>query len=74
VFEYKLILNAYEKAREDEFKGTDDSIMVERMGYEVAVLEGEHENIKITTAEDLILAEKLLEMSNVKRKVFNEEV
>ncbi len=74
VFEYKLILDAYEKAREDNFLGTDDSILVERLGHEVAVLEGEYENIKITTAEDLILAEKLLEMSNVKRKVCNEEV
>jgi len=74
VFEYKLILHAYEKARKDEFKGTDDSIMVERMGHEVVVLEGEHQNIKITTTEDLTLAEKLLEMSNVKRKVSNEKV
>ena len=74
VFEYRLIMDAYEKARKDDFTGTDDSILVERLGHEVAVLEGEYENIKITTAEDLILAEKFLEMSNVKRKVSNEKV
>jgi 2-C-methyl-D-erythritol 4-phosphate cytidylyltransferase len=66
VFEYKLILNAYEKASEDGFVGTDDSALVERLGYEVTVLEGEYENLKITTAEDLSIAEKLLEMKQRK--------
>lgn len=60
VFEYKLILDAFEKAREDDFTGTDDSILVERLGHAVAVLEGEYENIKITTAEDLAIAERFL--------------
>lgn len=66
VFEYKLILDAYEKASEDGFVGTDDSALVERLGYEVTVLEGEYENIKITTAEDLVIAEKLLETKQEK--------
>jgi 2-C-methyl-D-erythritol 4-phosphate cytidylyltransferase len=69
VFEYKLILDAYEKAKEDDFVGTDDSVLVERMGYEVTVLEGEYENIKITTAEDLIIAEKILEMKHTKKTI-----
>jgi len=61
VFEYRLILDAYEKAREDGFIGTDDSVLVERLGHEVTVLEGEYENIKITTAEDLAIAERSLD-------------
>jgi 2-C-methyl-D-erythritol 4-phosphate cytidylyltransferase len=61
-FEYKLILDAYKKAEEDNFVGTDDSALVERLGYEVTILEGDYKNIKITTAEDLSIAEKLLEM------------
>jgi len=61
VFEYHLILNAYEKAKEDDFEGTDDSALVERLGHQVTVLEGEYQNVKITTAEDLIIAEKFLE-------------
>lgn len=69
VFEYKLILDAYEKAREDSFVGTDDSILVERLGYEVTVLKGEYQNIKITTAEDLIIAEKILEMKQTKKTI-----
>lgn len=61
-FEYKLILDAYQKAEEDDFVGTDDSVLVERLGYEVTVLEGDYKNIKITTAEDLMIAEKFLEI------------
>jgi 2-C-methyl-D-erythritol 4-phosphate cytidylyltransferase len=60
-FEYKLILDAHQKAEEDNFMGTDDSALVERLGYEVTVLEGDYRNIKITTAEDLMIAEKFLE-------------
>lgn len=69
VFKYKLILDAYEKAREDGFVGTDDSVLVERLGHQVAVLEGEYDNIKITTAEDLVIAEKILKIRQ--RKVAN---
>jgi 2-C-methyl-D-erythritol 4-phosphate cytidylyltransferase len=61
-FEYKLILDAYKKAEEDNFVGTDDSALVERLGCGVTILEGDYKNIKITTAEDLMIAEKLLEM------------
>jgi len=61
-FEYKLILDAYQKAEEDDFAGTDDSSLVERLGHEVTILEGDYKNIKITTAEDLMIAEKLLEI------------
>ncbi len=60
-FEYKLILEAYKKAQQDGFTGTDDSSLVERLGFKVKVLEGDYENIKITTPEDLILAERILE-------------
>ncbi len=61
VFEYKLILQAYQKAQEDGFLGTDDSVLVERLGREVAILEGDYENIKITTAQDLAIAERLMD-------------
>jgi len=66
VFEYNLICEAYRKAEEDGFLGTDDSILVERLGFKVAVLEGEYENMKITTPEDIALAEKLLQ---IRRKI-----
>ena len=60
-FEYKLILEAYKKAIEDGFTGTDDSSLVERLGFKVRVLEGESQNIKITTPEDLTFAKRILE-------------
>ena len=59
-FDYRLLLDAYEKARSDGFVGTDDASLVERMGFEVRIVEGDYDNIKITTPEDLILAEKIL--------------
>ncbi|MGB9857270.1 MAG: 2-C-methyl-D-erythritol 4-phosphate cytidylyltransferase [Dictyoglomaceae bacterium] len=52
-FEFQLILEAHEKARKDNFYGTDDSILVERLNFPVYVIEGEPWNIKITTKEDL---------------------
>ena len=60
VFEFSLILDAYERAIEDEFAGTDDAMLVERLGHQVTVVEGEYQNIKITTAEDLVMAEKFI--------------
>jgi len=64
-FRYELILKAYEKAEEENFKGTDDASLVERMNQPVKIIRGSYDNIKITTPEDLILAEAIL----AKRKV-----
>ncbi len=58
VFKKELILRAHR-----EFKGgdpTDDAAMVEALGQKVKVLKGDYRNIKITTPEDLVLAEALL--------------
>lgn len=60
-FSYNVIVQAYEQAREDQFWGTDDASLVERLGVKIKILEGAYDNIKITTREDLYLAEKLLE-------------
>ena len=60
VFDYELILKAHRQAREKNWTGTDDSALVERIGCRVKVVEGSPDNIKITTAEDLIIAEAIL--------------
>jgi 2-C-methyl-D-erythritol 4-phosphate cytidylyltransferase/2-C-methyl-D-erythritol 2,4-cyclodiphosphate synthase len=63
-FRYELLLRANRAAREAGLPSamtTDDSLLVERLGVPVAVVEGSPNNIKITTPEDLILAEKLFE-------------
>ncbi len=58
-FRYQVILKGYEKAREEGFLGTDDASLVERLGVPVTVVEGSCFNIKITTPEDLKIAEAL---------------
>jgi 2-C-methyl-D-erythritol 4-phosphate cytidylyltransferase len=59
-FDYKILLDAFEKAKSDGFIGTDDASLVERLGIDVKIIEGDYDNIKITTPEDLILAEEYL--------------
>ncbi|MCK4326466.1 2-C-methyl-D-erythritol 4-phosphate cytidylyltransferase, partial [bacterium] len=44
----------------DGFYGTDDASLVERIEHPVKMVEGSPENIKITTPEDLIIAEAIL--------------
>jgi 2-C-methyl-D-erythritol 4-phosphate cytidylyltransferase len=56
VFRYELLAAAHRRAVEDDFLGTDDASLVERLGEPVAILHGSYRNIKITTPEDLVLA------------------
>jgi len=58
-FEKKLILNAFELAYRDEFYGTDEGMLVERLGHVVHIVEGEYSNIKITTKEDLPMENRI---------------
>jgi len=52
-FRAALLREAHEKARRDGFLGTDESMLVERMGQPVTVVRGLAGNVKITTPEDL---------------------
>ena len=61
-FRFDLIHEAHTRAARDGFGGTDDAALVERLGLPVAMVEGSYRNIKITTPEDLILAEAFLKM------------
>jgi len=60
VFPRKVLMEAYQKAYADGIKSTDDSSLVERLGYPVKIVEGAWDNIKITTPSDLPLAEKIM--------------
>src|SRR5262245_12227793 len=53
VFRWGLIQAAHERAQADGFVGTDDSVLVERLGVPVYVVRGTAENRKITTPDDL---------------------
>lgn len=59
-FQAKLLRDAYAQAQADHFVGTDDASLVERMGIRVKLVAGSYGNIKITTPEDMIIAEGLL--------------
>ena len=67
-FQAKVIREAYTKATEDDFVGTDDASLVERLGVKVHILPGSYTNIKITTPEDLILAHLFLKMKAQTKK------
>jgi 2-C-methyl-D-erythritol 4-phosphate cytidylyltransferase len=57
VFRYDILASAHEQVKDDV---TDDATMVERIGHRVKVYMGSYENIKLTTPEDLALAEIIL--------------
>ena len=67
-FQYDLLCRAYEAATRDNYYGTDDASLVERMGAQVRMIAGSCENIKITTPEDLIMAEALMK-EKIKEKI-----
>ena len=57
MFDRQLLLEAHRRA---EAPATDDAALVEALGHEVRVYEGDPSNLKITTPQDLIAAEALL--------------
>ncbi len=59
-FTLDIIRRAHESAQQAGFLGTDDASLVERMGLPVRLTEGDRRNIKLTTPEDMIMAEAFL--------------
>jgi 2-C-methyl-D-erythritol 4-phosphate cytidylyltransferase len=57
-FDYKILKHAFAKAFSEGFYGTDESMLVERIGKKVKIVEGDYTNIKITTPDDLIWVER----------------
>jgi 2-C-methyl-D-erythritol 2,4-cyclodiphosphate synthase/2-C-methyl-D-erythritol 4-phosphate cytidylyltransferase len=51
-----LLFTAHLAAAEDRFTGTDDAVLLERIGEKVYLTEGEYDNIKLTTPEDVAAA------------------
>ncbi len=60
IFPYKKLYNAYNKAKKEGYFSTDDAALVERYGGKIKVVMGSYRNIKITTPEDLEIAEFLI--------------
>ncbi len=59
-FKRDLLVNAYDKIRGSDEEFTDDAEVAEKAGHTVGIVPGSYDNIKITTREDLKLAELLL--------------
>lgn len=68
VFRYDMILNAHEHAARAGISATDDAMLMEKAGHRVRIIPGGRHNIKITTPDDLLLAEALLGLQD---PVFN---
>ena len=60
IFNYKELTRAYEFAYEEDFVATDDAALFEKYIGRVKVVPGNHDNLKITTPEDIIIAESIL--------------
>jgi 2-C-methyl-D-erythritol 4-phosphate cytidylyltransferase len=61
-FRSSLLIKAYEQEYSPEF--TDDASVVERLGININIIEGDHTNIKITFPEDIAIAEMLLKQKS----------
>jgi 2-C-methyl-D-erythritol 4-phosphate cytidylyltransferase len=59
-FRMSTLLKAYELAEKENFLGTDDASLVERLSIPITMVEGDYDNIKLTTQEDLFFAEAIL--------------
>lgn len=60
IFDFELYRNAAQNAREKGFDFTDDCQLVESFNQKVKTVVGSYSNIKITTPDDIVLAENLL--------------
>ncbi|MFJ8263963.1 2-C-methyl-D-erythritol 4-phosphate cytidylyltransferase [Rummeliibacillus sp. NPDC094406] len=59
-FDFQVLKRAEQQAEEDHFLGTDEAMLVERLGQSVYIVESSYENVKITTKEDLVFGEAIL--------------
>ncbi|WP_332649125.1 2-C-methyl-D-erythritol 4-phosphate cytidylyltransferase [Lysinibacillus sp. 54212] len=59
-FRFDLLAEAEDVAEKVGFLGTDEAMLVERLGHEVHIVESSYENVKMTTKEDLIFGEAIL--------------
>jgi len=62
VFRYDIMMRAYAMAARENFYGSDEAVLVERLGERVKVVAGSRLNIYVATREDLNLARALLRL------------
>ena len=59
-FRFDLLAEAEDVAEKVGFLGTDEGMLVERLGHKIHVVESSYENVKMTTKEDLLFGEAIL--------------
>lgn len=59
-FRFELLAEAEDVAEKVGFLGTDEAMLVERLGHKIHVVESSYENVKMTTKEDLLFGEAIL--------------
>lgn len=59
IFKWSTIMECHEKIKKDKIVVTDDTMVVEMYGHPVYLYKGEYNNIKVTTQEDLLIAQYL---------------
>lgn len=59
-FRFDLLAEAEDVAEKVGFLGTDEAMLVERLGHPVHIVEASYDNLKMTTKEDLVLGEAIL--------------
>ncbi|XP_062176397.1 2-C-methyl-D-erythritol 4-phosphate cytidylyltransferase, chloroplastic-like isoform X3 [Alnus glutinosa] len=64
VIKPELLKNGFELVNREGLEVTDDVSIVEHLKHPVYVTEGSYTNIKVTTPDDLLLAERILSMSS----------
>lgn len=73
IFDRGILEEAHHQASLVGYYGTDDAALLEWMGYPVQIVEGSQENIKVTTPEDLWLAERILSMRDARGTMLEHE-
>ncbi|MGJ7922956.1 2-C-methyl-D-erythritol 4-phosphate cytidylyltransferase [Neobacillus sp. LXY-4] len=67
-FRISILLEAHHLAQKDGFLGTDEASLVERIPYNIYIVESSYDNIKLTTPEDLYFAEAIIRKREIKEK------
>ncbi|WP_449538455.1 2-C-methyl-D-erythritol 4-phosphate cytidylyltransferase [Ferdinandcohnia sp. Marseille-Q9671] len=60
-FHVSVLKEAHDRARNENFLGTDEASLVERLSKQVYIVKGDYLNIKLTTPDDLVFAEAILQ-------------
>lgn len=60
IFYYNDLIKAFNAAHDINFMGTDESMLIKRIGHNINLVEGSYRNFKITTQDDIKLMQKLI--------------